>query len=151
QSPVYLAHEYMNRCWQPLYHADVVRDFRGAKLDFAGSTAYCQTYWPRTLPEDQVAMLRELPDPVLRETVKDYLFDTSFRCDVFVRGARALQPRERRALLEQHGLALVVPAEDLRVHDAGRAMADDPLQAALLETLACAPRSLGELCGLPDV
>ncbi len=34
----YLAHEYMNRGWQPLYHADVARDLAAAKLDYVGST-----------------------------------------------------------------------------------------------------------------
>src|SRR6478672_5304548 len=36
-SPAYIAHEYLNRDWQPASHAEVVRDLSGTKLDYIGS------------------------------------------------------------------------------------------------------------------
>ena len=41
----YLAHEYLNEHWRPLYHADVARAFAGAKLNFAASGDLLEIRW----------------------------------------------------------------------------------------------------------
>jgi len=107
--PVYLAHEYMNQSWQALYHADVVRDFAAAKLDFAASAELCMNVDPQQLPAEQREIVQSIDDPVLRETVLDYLQNTAFRSDVFIRGARRMSASRRRECWEQIGLALTVP------------------------------------------
>lgn len=85
---------------EPLYFADVARAFAAAKLDFVGAA----TPSPG-LTAQQREFLDQAPDPVLRETLKDYLHNTAHRSDLFVRGARRVHPLRRRQWLERLGLA----------------------------------------------
>ena len=46
----YLAHEYMNSCWTPLFHYEVVQELAEAKLGFVGSANLFDNF-PRPVPE----------------------------------------------------------------------------------------------------
>ncbi|SFV13861.1 methyltransferase regulatory domain-containing protein [Pseudoduganella namucuonensis] len=86
---------------EPLYFADVARAFAAAKLDFVGAA----TPPPApALTAQQREFLDQAPDPVLRETLKDYLHNTAYRSDLFVRGARRMHPLRRRQWEERLGL-----------------------------------------------
>jgi SAM-dependent methyltransferase len=132
-SPTYLQHEYLNRHWQPMYHADIAEDFGAAKLDFAGS-AMLPTFGIEYPPEQQ-ALLDAIPDPAWRETAKDFLLGTSFRTDVFVRGRRSMPPGRRQQLLGAFSVALTVPAatvqEKLAHKNPGLAENSGPVLARL--------------------
>jgi hypothetical protein len=93
------ASEGLNRL-EPLYFADVARAFAAAKLEFVGAA----TPGPG-LTVQQREFLEQAPDPVLRETLKDYIHNTASRSDLFVRGARGMHPLRRRQWLERLGLA----------------------------------------------
>ncbi|QGZ42124.1 methyltransferase family protein [Pseudoduganella flava] len=124
----YLAHEYLNRGWEPLYHADVVRDMADAKLDYVGAADPARA-WPELfVDETRQALLADCPDPVLRETVWDYLHNTPFREDVLVRGARRMAPHRRQYWLERLAVARLVATDD----EVPRPPAVPPEQAALL-------------------
>jgi len=103
----YLAHEYLNRGWEPLYHADVVRDMANAKLDFAGAANPAYAYPALFLKERQRALLASIDNAVMRETVKDYLHNTAFREDVMVRGARRMSAARQAEWLARVGMARV--------------------------------------------
>lgn len=103
----YLAHEYLNRGWEPLYHADVVRDMANAKLDFAGAANLAQAYPALYLNEGQRDLLASVDDPVMRETVKDYVHNTAFREDVMVRGARRMSAARQAEWLARLGMARI--------------------------------------------
>ncbi|WP_197364698.1 methyltransferase regulatory domain-containing protein, partial [Streptomyces clavuligerus] len=61
------------------------------------------------LPAELAALLASTHDPVLRETLRDYGLDRSFRRDLFVRGPEPLAPAEaERCLLDQEWV-LAVP------------------------------------------
>lgn len=102
----YLVHEYMNRDWQPVYFADVARHLAEAKLEHAGSTTLLTAFPQLYFTPAQRQLLNGFADPVMRETVKDYLLNTSFRMDVFVRGARHMAPARQADWLRRMGLAL---------------------------------------------
>ncbi|WP_425258754.1 class I SAM-dependent methyltransferase [Rubrivivax sp. RP6-9] len=139
-SPAYLQHEYLNRHWQPLYHADVAEDLATAKLDFVGSAML--PHFGMAFPPEQQALLDAIPDPRWRETAKDYLLGNSFRNDVFVRGRRGLSPARRRQRLGTFQMALTVPV-DTALKQLARADAD--MAAAMrpvLDQLAARPISL---------
>lgn len=105
----YLAHEYMNRHWQPLFFQDVAQRMAANKLDYAASAELPLAYPQLVMPPALLGMLKEVPDPVLRESVKDYCLATSFRKDVYVRGARPLPQREQIAWLHGVMVSLNVP------------------------------------------
>jgi SAM-dependent methyltransferase len=144
----YLSHEYLNENWQPLYHCDVAGDFRRAQLEFVGSALPCNTFWRTSLTQEQLGVVEAVADPALRETVKDIVQNASFRCDVFVRGARPMSPVRRTAWLRKTRLALTVPRAHVNL-DLGRTESHSVIVKALLDALEQGPKSLGELSDLP--
>ncbi|SFQ04283.1 class I SAM-dependent methyltransferase [Variovorax sp. 770b2] len=111
EKPTYLAHEYLNESWQALYHADVVRDMAEAKLEFAVSAELSTNVDPSELPPAQREIIESVDDPVMRETLLDYLQNTAFRSDIFIKGARRTSAARRRQWLGQIGIALTVPRQ----------------------------------------
>ncbi len=151
--PRYISHEYMNQAWEPLYFADVARDFAAAKLDFVGS-AYLPFAFPHYyLTQEQRDLLDTMPDSVWRETAKDYLLNTAFRRDVFVRGARRMPPARQKQWLERTGIALTAVREHASLELShpliGRLTLQEQLYGPVLDALAERPRTLAELADLP--
>jgi hypothetical protein len=138
----------MNESWQALYHADVVRDFAAAKLDFACSAELCMNVNPSQLGQEQRELVESIHDPLLRETVLDYLQNTAFRTDIFIRGARRMTPARRQQWWDDLGLALTVPR---RFATLGLPADETNFASAVLDVLADGPlplRVLGERCGV---
>jgi SAM-dependent methyltransferase len=152
KSPNYLVHEYMHRQWMPLYHADVARDLSAAKLEFVGSAELPMTYTKLYLSDERQKVIETLSDPVMKETLKDYFLNSSFRKDVFVRGKRKLNSRKQIELILNTGVMLLVPQEKVSVNFKftvgelnGKAELFSPLIAALQER----PHRISELVQLP--
>jgi SAM-dependent methyltransferase len=144
----YLAHEYLNGHWQPLYHVDVARDFAEAKLAYVGSGTVFENYPPLCFEAPQKALLDQIKVAPLRETLKDYFLQRSFRRDVFVRGARRLTEKQRDALLSDVTMVLSTSPDFVRMSvkvPAGEAALEprtyDPVFAALKE----GPQGIGDL------
>lgn len=149
QSRAYLAHEYFNQDWEPMYFADVAAQLTEAKLTWAASAHLTDHVDPLNLTDAQRALLRDVRDPVQRETVRDVLVNQQFRRDYWVKGASSLGPDERRAWLRQQRVVLVVPRQDVRLKVSGvlgEADMAGPIYLPLLDALADhAVRSLQEL------
>ena len=108
----YLAHEYMNDSLAPCFHADVAGALAEAKLEWVGSANLIENFPELTLTPEQRAVTQRFDDPLLRELVKDMCLDRSLRHDVFVRGARRMNPAARDAALMDVWLALnISPTE----------------------------------------
>lgn len=114
-SPSYVAHEYLNAHWQPLYFSDVAATMAEAKLGYAGSSRTLHMIDTVNLSTAAQQHLQTIGDPVLRETVRDYYMNTSFRQDVYTRGARRLSPAERNARLDQVALVAVASPSDVKL------------------------------------
>ena len=112
-SRTYLAHEYFNTHWTPFYHADVVRDMGEAKLSFVAPASYVEHFEFLQLPEPALRLLAEIQEPVLRETVKDFLTNAVFRKDVFTRGRLALPLAEQRAIIAAKRFMLSTPRAEI--------------------------------------
>lgn len=149
--PNYLVHEYMHKHWQPMYFADVARDLADAKLDFAGSAELSANYPSVFMSAEKLAMVEQAGDPIFRQTVKDYLFNTSFRKDVFVRGARQMSQVRRLEVLSQFGLAMVVPRAKATLTfklPSGETKGKEELYEPLFDALDEGPKTFGELSKL---
>lgn len=149
----YLAHEYLNAHWRPLYHADVARDFEAAKLSFAGDAALLHNFRDLYLESDKKAALDAIDAPALRETARDFLTLRPFRRDVFLRGARKIDERRRKTLWENVGLALTQPLGRMRREievGVGKANLSDAY-GVLFEALDAKPLLMGELLALPEI
>lgn len=152
----YLAHEYLNEHWQPVYFADVARKLAAAKLGYAACAELLKNFYNLSLTEQQRALIAEVASPELRETLKDFCTDNWFRQDVFVRGARAISAQCRDQLLSAQTLSLLRPAPELlevAKPDGSRWRPDPVVYAAILAALRQRPRRVAELLtmeGLPE-
>jgi len=154
-SPNYLAHEYLNEGWQPLYYADVARAMAEVKLTFLGSADITDNIDECALPPATLPVLADIKDPILRQTLRDYAVNANFRSDIYVRGRRPMsRVNHIKALREQRYAALVPPADmSFQVRLGGQVVqgaseAYGPIRDALAE----GPRSTAEICemtGLP--
>jgi SAM-dependent methyltransferase len=98
QSRNYIAHEYLNADWYLVHFSDMARSLQEAKLSFVGSARLMDRIDGMHLTEDGRKLLSGIGHPVLRETVRDYMVNQRFRCDVFVKGPRSISgPRQREA------------------------------------------------------
>ncbi|MEI8395627.1 MAG: class I SAM-dependent methyltransferase [Rhodospirillaceae bacterium] len=150
----YLAHEYLNPAWTPLFHSEVARAMAGAKLDFVGSANLLDAFPDLSFSPEQRALLAELPDGDVRETAKDMFINRRFRADIYVRGLRRLSPSERESRLRRTRLSLIVPRERAETTlnvPLGCAELDPTTYGPIFDALATEPRMIGDLLALPGV
>ncbi|CAN5872250.1 methyltransferase regulatory domain-containing protein [soil metagenome] len=154
QNPNYLVHEYMHKHWQPLYHADVVREMANAKLNFVASSELGWSYPQLYLSQEKLTLINSMPDPSMRETLKDYCVNTNFRRDVFVRGARKISSARRNEWMRQAGVALAVQRENVTLTmnlPIGQVTCAPTLFGPVCDALAVRPHTLAELAALPQL
>jgi len=148
----YLVHEYLHKHWQPLYFADVARDLVDAKLDYVGSAELAQAYPTLFFTPEKLALIDSSADFVFRETLKDYFLNTSFRKDVFVRGARAMPALRQKELLQDLRVVALVPrgTANLKLKLGSSEIDARPeIYDPVLDALSQGPKSMGELSQLP--
>ncbi len=154
QNRNYLAHEYMNDAWTLLYHSDVAAELAAAKLNFLGSAHLLDFIDAINFTPPQKALFDEVTDPVLRETVRDYLTNQQFRRDVFVKGATSLPASVLREAWLESRFALSTAREDVPMKVRG-ALGDADLHAdvygPVLDGLANGPVTLRQLLVSPPV
>ncbi|HYM02314.1 MAG TPA: class I SAM-dependent methyltransferase [Stellaceae bacterium] len=147
----YLAHEYLNRYWDPQFFADVARDFAEAKASFAASATLIENYPHLTLTDEQQKHIAAVPRQ-LRETITDFYVGKQFRRDLFVRGARKLNDRQRERCLREMRLALARPRAKVELTlnlRLGEAKLTPQTYEPIFDALAEGPRVIGELLDLP--
>jgi len=152
QDKKYLAHEYLNRDWHPQYCYEVASEMAEAKLEYASSADLQDHFESISLNEASRALLDELPDPLLRRTVRDYLLNIRFRKDVFLKGALRLSPHEQRAALGRTRFALATTTEAMEFKaqtHRGEAALKQEIYRPIVEALAKKPATLDELARLP--
>ncbi len=150
----YLAHEYLNEHWNPMYHADLARELAAAKLTYAGSANLIENFAEVMLDAEQREFLNSLGAPHLRETLRDFCTNKTFRKDVFVRGAHQLSASRQLAQLSQIKLALLVPREEFKFEieaPAGKGDLNRAVYGAVVDALAEGPRTVAELVSLPTM
>lgn len=151
---VYLVHEYLSGGWQPLFHADVVRDMAEAKLNYVGAARLLDNFPDLSLTAEQKARVNALPSPIIKEMAKDYLRPKLMRHDVFVRGARRMPRQRQEDLLRGLPLSLVIPRTQTTLAidtPLGQATISEEVYAPVLDALGERPHTLGELIDMPSL
>lgn len=113
QNPNYLAHEYFNRDWHPMYFRQMENWLGVAKLTFAGSASYLDHIEALNFLPEHRNLLAGISDSSFRETVRDYLVNQQFRKDYWVKGARRLSETERIMALRELKVILACQPSDL--------------------------------------
>jgi SAM-dependent methyltransferase len=113
QDRQYLAHEYMNRDWVPMYFADMEAWLVEAKVGFAASANVIDSLNDLNMTADQATFMRNIPDASLRETIRDFYTNQQFRRDYWLRGVRNMVGHEQSAALREERVVLTAARADL--------------------------------------
>lgn len=108
----YLAHEYFNADWHPMPFSRAATLVEAAKLTFAASAHLLDNIEVINLTADAGKLLSEIPDMMLRQTVRDYFVNQQFRRDIFIKGARRLPPLEQMRRVQAQAFTLLLSSED---------------------------------------
>jgi SAM-dependent methyltransferase len=111
----YLAHEYFNRDWAPMSFANMAAALGAAKLGFGCSASFLDHVENLSVSTEQAAILKEIPDAVFRQTVRDICVNQQFRKDYWVKGPRSLNPMSHKEALDAQAVVLTVPASDVKL------------------------------------
>jgi SAM-dependent methyltransferase len=148
QNRNYLAHEYFNLDWTPFYHADVAAEMANAKLTYVGPAHLLDGTDAAHLTMDQRGFLADIADPMLRETVRDYMINQQFRRDIFVKGAVPLSPIDVRERWLDTRFALSIRRADVPLKimgTLGEVSLQPDVYSPLLDALAEGPRTLRQM------
>jgi SAM-dependent methyltransferase len=115
----YVAHEYFNRDWQPMAFAQMARWLQPAKLSWACSANYIDAIDAVSLSADQQKLLASIPDPMFRQTTRDFCVNQQFRKDYWVKGARTLNKLEQLEALRAMRVLLIQPRSDVSLKMTG--------------------------------
>jgi len=115
----HLAHEYFNRDWHPMHFATMAEWLAPAKVSFACSAHYHDQIDTVNLTPPQQQFLKEIPDNMLRQSVRDFMVNAQFRRDYWVKGARELGSLDRRDALLASQVVLLTHRADVPLKVAG--------------------------------
>lgn len=145
----YLAHEYFNRDWDPMHFGTMAEWLEPAKLQYACSARYLDHLGGMNLTDEQIQFLEEIPDPMFRESVRDFMVNQNFRMDYWVKGLRQLNPLEKSEALRQLEVVLVRTRSNITFKATG-ALGESTMNTdvydPILDILAdLQPKSLGQI------
>ena len=153
QNPNYLAHEYFNKDWTLLYHAELVQDMAAAKLTYATSATISEQFEDMQVKAEVAALYKDVADPALRETIKDFVINQQFRRDIFVRGAPRLDRRKMLETAARTRVALARPraqcADTFKVPVGSVKLSNGHFK--LLDALAGGPKLIGDLLSNAEI
>ena len=144
----YLAHEYLVNDFAPAYHADVVREFSEAKLSFVCSADIRHHVDALNFDPPQLELLADIADPVLRETIRDFILARRFRQDIFVRGLVPLDAQQAKARWLDARFVLKMKRSEVPsvvLGPVGEVTLVPEVYAPILDALASGPRSVAQL------
>ena len=114
QNRHYLAHEFFNKDWQPMFFADISKIFSEAKLSFVASADLGQHVDQIHLSADQKEFISGIPDLTLKETLRDFIVNQQFRKDYWVKGPVELSPKDRLDRLRDQDVVMIVPRSEAK-------------------------------------
>ena len=139
QNRHYVAHEYFNRDWKPMSFADMADWMAPAKLQWAASANYADALDAINLSAEQQTLLASIPDPMFRQSVRDFCVNQQFRKDYWVKGARTMTPLDQAEALRAQRVILTTPRADagLKVTGSlGEATLHENVYGPILDALA---------------
>ena len=119
QNRQYLAHEYLNRYWRPLWFAELAAQLAPAKLTYACSAIYLDHIDTLNLTAEQHRLLGEITDPMFRQTVRDFIVNQQFRRDYWVKGPLRVPQLDLAAMIRGLKVMLVTPRPDVALNVTG--------------------------------
>lgn len=153
QSPNYVAHEYFTRDWHPLFFADVAEELGRARLAFGASADVGSLVDSLNFAPQSAAIFEGVADAVLRQQIRDFVLNTRFRRDLFVKGPRSIGQVDQVKRLKGLRVALIRPRSQCGLEVStlvGKSSLKAEIYTPLLDALASGPKTLDELGTIGD-
>ncbi len=150
----YVAHEYLNEEWHPLYCVDVFREMSTAKLSFVGSATVPENHPHLMFGKEGRDLFDAQPTRERKQLIKDFLLNQRFRCDVYVKGLSPMSPAESRHRLWDMAVGLIRPAADViytAKYRVGELRFDHAISRAIIAALDQGAMTVRELAGQPGL
>jgi len=146
----HLAHEYFNRDWSLMLFAEMAERLEAAKLTYACSANYLDHIDALNLSADQHKFLGEIPDPMFRQSVRDFVVNQQFRRDYWVKGVRHLSVLEQTEALRRLKIILTTSPRSALSFTVQGALGPRDLAPAVYNPILDAldnhqPRTIGEI------
>jgi SAM-dependent methyltransferase len=135
QNRHYLAHEYFNRDWEPMSFARMREWLQPAKLQFACSANVLDGIDAVNLTPEQQRLLARIPDPMFRQTVRDFCVNQQFRKDYWVKGSRGISSIEQIEMLRAERVVMIMPTTDIALANVAGALGEVKLPDAVYNPL----------------
>ncbi|PHK95269.1 SAM-dependent methyltransferase [Pseudoroseomonas rhizosphaerae] len=153
-APDALAHELLPMHWEAFHVADMMERFGGAGCVYRGSATPLDNIDAVSLPAAMRPLLKDIADPVLLETARDFCRNQSLRRDLYQRGGAPLAAEQHLRALEALALAILPGAPtgggDLTFDTpTGPVAGEGRLFGPILAALRQGPRTVAELLRLP--
>jgi SAM-dependent methyltransferase len=139
QNRNYIAHEYFNKDWLPMPFSKMADWLSDAKVQFACSANYLEHVDSINLTEEQQELMKETPDEMFRQTVRDFMVNQQFRKDYWVKGARKLSLLQQNEALRELKVMLLSPRIDVSLKIAsplGEGIMNESVYNPILDLLA---------------
>ena len=152
QNRNYLAHEYLNGYWHPLYHLDVVHEMEAARLTYAASATIAENLDAVSSPPGLRQLLTDTRDRAWKETLRDFAVNKQFRRDLFVRGGTPIGAAELGQMLAGRRFAALVARSAMSFKfqtPIGEVSGQEEIYAPIADALAQRPHAINELAALP--
>jgi hypothetical protein len=120
-----------------------------AKLQYACSAQALDHVDALHLSSEQSALLAEIPDALLRESVRDFMVNAQFRRDYWVKGVRRMDALERAEALRAEALLMTAERSSVPLKVSGvrgEAQLQESVYAPLLDLMSDhQPRTVAEI------
>lgn len=103
----YLAHEFFNQDWEPVTFAQMAGMLAPARLEFACSAQWSDLIDIINLSGEQSKFLAGIKNVALRETARDFMRNTQFRRDYWIKGRRKPGYHEQLEALRNEKIVLL--------------------------------------------
>jgi hypothetical protein len=113
QNRHYLAHEYFNKDWHPMYFSTMNEWLSPSKMTYVCSAHYLDHVDVINLNENQQKLLNQITDKTYKETSRDFIVNQQFRRDYWIKGPRKLSVQELNSKIQKIKLILTVPLESI--------------------------------------
>jgi hypothetical protein len=100
QDPAYLVQEYNNNFWQPVFVSQMMDEMAAVKMSYLGTATLAEAYDAVLAPKIR-ELLASQTVAVIREQLRDYAINQSFRRDLYVKGQRRPWQPEQDDLIRQ--------------------------------------------------
>ena len=149
-SPAYLAHEYLNKHWTPMYIQDVFTEMESCKLTYVGSAVPGRNVALHSIPDQFRAIVEGAANEGLAECLKDMVLNTTFRQDIYVRGRTQDAESVWRDRMADIRLMLTRPVAEVKMEASiprGNLQMGNPIYKQALDSMVSAPVRLGNVLG----